>query len=181
MPNRTIIHSAEHAAMPWVWEIHSQGEDGLKGMHLVPKSALDFRAAEYGIDPTDVDTLVGMLLAEVHMPTTEQEQLDPVLKAKAKSHLWSASTTAEARANHLQRVNDCVVKYQIKGNKGLDAVRQGHSPDQEFINTYRQLVDTHRWTEKYGDLPTPMRAHKSIVARPFEATGMKVQLPEPPP
>lgn len=181
MPNRTIIYSGEHAAMPWVWEIHSQGEDGLKGMHLMPKSALDFRAAEYGIDPTDVDTLVGMLLAEVHMPTPEQEQLDPALKAKAKPHIWGANTTDEARANHLDRVKNCVVKYQVKGSKGLDAIRQGHAPNPEFIQIYRQVVDVFRWTEKYGDLPTPPKAHKSITAEPFQATGMKVQLPEPPP
>ncbi len=163
MPTRQIVYSGEHKPKPWVWEIHSQDETGMKHMHLIPKAGLDYRAAEYGIDPTDVDTLLEVILSETHMPTAEQEEMDPALKAKAKPHLWNANTTAEARTNHLERVKNCAVKYQVRSSKALDVIRQGHSPNQEFISTYRQVVDTHRWTEKYGDLPTPMRSHQSIV------------------
>lgn len=161
-----VIYSGEYGPRPDLWEFHILKDDGNKGLHLMPKFALDLRAAEYGVDPTDVDTLMSMLLHEPHMPDEEPtaNPLPPLMKA---------DSTTQARNEHLDRVKNCKVQIRIKGSKGLDAIRKGHKPDRDRIKAHREVVDTHRWGMKYGDLPMPPKSPaKQIQGMPFVQTGI---------
>lgn len=164
-----VIYSGEHSVRTDLWELHIQREDGVKGVHMMPKMILDLRAAEYGIDPTDVDTLMSVVLHEPYMPVEEPTAEDPDPIAP----LMKAQSTTEAREAHLAKVKNCRVQFDIKGSKGLDAIRKAHKPNPDLIRAHKETVDTHRWTVKYGDLPTPPRfAPKTVKAMPFVLTGM---------
>lgn len=164
-----IIYSGEHAVRTDCWEVHIQRDDGAKGIHMMPKSTLDFRAAEYGIDPTDVDTLMSIILHEPYMPVEEPTAQNPTPMAP----LMQVDSTTAAREAHLARVKNCSAQFEVKGSKGLDAIRKAHKPDTDRIKAHRERVDTHRWTVKYGDLPVqPRFAPKTVKAMPFVLTGM---------
>lgn len=171
--SETIVYSGEFAQLPDVWEIHTQRDDGSKHLILMPKSTLDFRAAEYGIDPTDVDTLLDIIIHERLIPTPEEEDADPKLKAKKLPRLLQVTNTTDAQKYHLQRIRTARVQYKVKGNKALDPIRDGHKPDRKLISESAQMVDMARWLSNYGDLPPmPAPAFKSINATPFVKTGI---------
>lgn len=173
MPTHQVVYSGEHLPNPLLWEIHVQLEGGGKIMHLMPKEALHWRAAEYGIDPTDVDTLMEVLLHEPFLPTQDQEQADPALKAKAKPRLIDADNTAQAKADHLDRVKNCPAKVIVRGSKALDPIRQGHKANPDVVKQFAQAVDVQRWTHKYGDLPLPpVDRRVKMNGVPIQATGM---------
>lgn len=164
-----VIYSGEHPVRTDCWEVHIQRDDGAKGVHMMPKSTLDFRAAEYGVDPTDVDTLMTMILHEPYMVDEEPTAQNPTPLAP----LLLADSTTSAREAHMARVKKCSAQFDVKGSKGLDAIRKAHKPNPDLIRAHRETVDTHRWTIKYGDLPTPSRfAPKTVKAMPFVLTGM---------
>jgi hypothetical protein len=165
-----IIYSGEHEIRTDLWVLHIQREDGAKGVHMMPKFILDLRAAEYGVDPTDVDTLISMVVHEPYMPVEEATAENPTPIA----HLLQVDSTVAAREAHLARIKNCPVQFEIKGSKGLDTLRKQHKPDLDRIKAHRELVDTHRWSLKYGDIPMPPRfAPKTTRAMPFVLTGMK--------
>lgn len=62
---------------------------------LVPRDALEWRAAEYQIDPPDTDLLMDVVLYETELPRTEEI---PVL--------YTAETIDEAREVHVGRVKE---------------------------------------------------------------------------
>ena len=168
-----IIYAGEYPHLPDTWEIHTQKDNGAKHLILMPKAALDFRAAEYGIDPTDVDQLLDILLHERLIPTQEDEKFSPELKAAALPWLFETTNTDDARKYHLQRIRKAKVQFQIKGNKVLDPIRRGHIPDKKLIGQAAQQVDLVRWFNNYGDLPPiPARAAEPVKAIPFVQTGI---------
>lgn len=73
-------------------------DDGttIRGRHVFPDDALEWRAAEYDIDPADTDTLLDMVLWEPHLPEPDQPEL----------LLHDAPDIASAREYHLKRVAD---------------------------------------------------------------------------
>lgn len=168
----TIIYSGEHPTKPDFWEVHVDRGGGIKWAHVFPKNLLDWRAAEYGIDPADVDTLVDIALHETMVPTQLDEQTNAQLKAKALPWLLDADNTDDARKYHLQRIRTAPNQLQVKGNKALDPIRQGHKPNHDFVSQAAQMVDIHRWNAKYGDLPTPQTTLKQVNAVPFVQTGI---------
>lgn len=144
MPKKMNVESAQSDIIgeTEVWRIiirNAAGNDGVT--HLFPKNTLDWRAAEYGIDPTDVDTLLDVILHEPHIPAADGPDL------------WTADNTGHARAVHLARVEACPVRIDVKAAKALAPVRTGHRPDVEQIRRMREQVDTNRWLKRYGDLP----------------------------
>lgn len=170
---RSIIYSGEHQFYPHVWEMHELREDGTKGLVVLPKTTLDWRAAEYGIDPTDVDTLLDIILHERYVPTQQDELRDPALKAKALPWLLEAENTAEARKHHMARIRRARYQFKVKGESVYDPIRSGHTPNHDLIAQARQMVDLGRWHAKYGDLPQPKKQRQQFQATPFIQTGIK--------
>lgn len=74
--------------------------DGSRCQHTFPVDTLEWRAAEYGLDPSDVDTLLEVVLAEPH--------LDPDPDDTTRS-LFEAATIEEAREHHLKKVRKVTV------------------------------------------------------------------------
>lgn len=72
--------------------------DGVPWLHTMPPDTLETRAAEYDIEPTDVDTLLDLVLAE-NLLTTDQAHPD---------FLFNAPTRAHARDAHLVRCRAAV-------------------------------------------------------------------------
>jgi hypothetical protein len=135
------------------WRFRLQRADGKHHMHTEPQASLDYRAAEYGIDPTDVDTLLEVLLHEPHLAMTEETETQPSRYAGTGPTLWEAENTDTARVAHLARVKNCPVRIDVKGTAALDPIRRGHRPDRDRIRAMREAVDTHRWINQYGGFP----------------------------
>ncbi|MCX5522191.1 hypothetical protein OG342_04820 [Streptomyces bobili] len=136
------------------WQVSLVRPDGNTVNHIMPTSALDWRAAEYGIDPTDTETLMEILLHEPHMAMVDDPQHGSQY-ADSGPDLWAADNTDTAREAHVARIKDCIVHIDVKGARALDPVRSGHRPDLARIRRMREEVDTSRWLKKYGDLPAP--------------------------
>lgn len=136
------------------WLVSLTRPDGNIANHLMPTVTLEWRAAEYGVDPTDVDTLLDIILHEPHMPTVDDPQHGPHY-ADDGPDLWTADNTATAREAHVARIKACNVRIDVRGVKALDTIRAGHRPDNDRIRKMREQVDTSRWLKKHGDLPVP--------------------------
>lgn len=67
-----------------------------RGRHVFPDDTLEWRAAEYGIDPADTETLLDMVLWEPHLPEPDRSEL----------LLNDAPDIDSAREYHLKRVAD---------------------------------------------------------------------------
>ncbi|MFI5473217.1 hypothetical protein ACIA6D_23625 [Streptomyces cacaoi] len=119
----------------------------------MPTIALEWRATEYGIDPTDVDTLLDVILHEPHMQMAD-DGAGPRF-ADDGPDVWTAETADAARTAHLARIKSCPVQIGVRGAKSLDAVRTGHRPDQARLRAMREVVDTTRWIKRHGGLPQP--------------------------
>ncbi|MFE1849847.1 hypothetical protein [Streptomyces sp. NPDC059489] len=127
--------------------------DGNRHFHLTPAAALDFRAAEYGIDPEDTDALMEIILHENHIPTVDREDAPSARYLDDGPDLLTAENTTVARETHLRRIKTCPMSIRVRGAKGLDVIRAGHRPDLARIRATREAVDTTRWIRRYGDLP----------------------------
>lgn len=146
------------------WQVTILQADGKPHAHLIPTAALEWRAAEYGIDPTDIDTLLEILLHEPHMAMTEETEEQPPRYADPGPALWEADSTAAARAAHLSRVKNCPVYIGVRGAAVLDSIRAGHKPNRAKVRAMREAVDTQRWISQYGDLPVQPIAKEAIHA-----------------
>lgn len=135
------------------WEIRMIRADGNPHVLVMPTTALEWRAAEYGIDPTDTDTLLEVLLHEPFMDQAEDEDGQRPGYADGSIHLLTAENTTMAREAHLARVKGSRVRIDVRGAAGLAPVRAGHRPDPDRIRSMREAVDTTRWITKYGALP----------------------------
>lgn len=134
------------------WRVRMLRADGKPHMHTEPKQSLDWRAAEYGIDPADTDTLLEIILHEPFMAMTEETDTQASRYADGPT-LWEAESTDAAREALFTRVKNCPVRIDIRGVAALDVIRSSHQPDPERLRAMRELVDTNRWIALYGDLP----------------------------
>lgn len=82
------------------------------GHHKFPVDTLEWRAAEYGIDPTDLDTLLDIVIHEPFLGDPDRPDLA----------LHEAPTVEEARAYHLERIQK--IKDKSKKVKAADPVRE---------------------------------------------------------
>ena len=153
MPEKWTIQdsSARLVGETQCWQVILRKPDGNNHAVVMPAMTLDWRAAEYGIDPMDVDTLLTVILHEPWMPMIDDGGGSRY--ADTGPDLWTADTTTAARDAHLARVQACPVLIDVAGVKALDAIRDGHTPDLDRIRAMREAVDTNRWRKKYGDLP----------------------------
>ncbi len=173
MEEQTVVAVSEDVtgAGMELWRVRFQRPDGNFREHIFPKMTLDARAAEYGIDPDDVDTLLDVILAEPFIPhpgDPRNHADDPAAKAghrvKATSPigavkkgqqvpawLFNADSTEQAREAHLARVAHCRANtVRIARPKGarasdpLDVIRAAHTPDHDLIATIADNVEGER-------------------------------------
>ena len=153
MPTMTVESAApEVIGVTDVWRVITRYPSGDGVTHIFPTATLDWRAAEYGIDPSDVDTLLEVVLHEPHLPVTV-DNTGATRYDDNGPDLWTAENTDAAREAHLARVKTCPVRIGVRGVAALDSIRTGYVPDLDRIRTMRETVDTNRWLKKYGDLP----------------------------
>lgn len=100
--------------------------------HVFPKDTLEWRAAEYDIDPNDVDTLLGIVLYEPLLDEHSHEH---------PKHLFNAASVAEAREYHTSRINRLRKAHPLEDPDGhLDKIRQGHLMHPEALALKRADV-----------------------------------------
>ena len=80
------------------------------GIHVMPYDALEWRAAEYGIDSNDTDTLMDIILAEAFM---SKDDYDP------GTSLYEAQSVAQAREAHLARCARIKLRHRMS-TRGKD-------------------------------------------------------------
>lgn len=115
------------------WRMMMTRHDG--GTHLTafPMSTLEWRVAEYGFDPTDIDGLLDIIIHEQFL------NYDDPIDADLPS-LFKAGSQQEAREAHLERI-DRVKKQrtlvQQSAAKGaphpFDIIRKGHGITQAGV------------------------------------------------
>lgn len=151
------------------WMIRMLKPDGTVHAHVMPKSTLAWRAAEYGISPADTDTLLDMALHEIWAPHPDDPVTageDPAVAAGltvpapasrgagAKGHavpvtLYTARTAAEAREAHLLRIqytkaNRVRVVPPASDADPLDVIRQEGVDPQDVAACQAHVDETRR-------------------------------------
>jgi hypothetical protein len=148
------------------WAVVMTRPDGSKHAYVFPKFTLGQRAAEYGFDPADIETLLDVVMHEqfVHSPGGEiedpaaaQGMLSPALISSGMARkgqlvptdLFNAPTIKHAREAHLARVAHAKqtrgrVHPPSKGPDPLDQIRAEHGITKAGIATAAHEVDLHR-------------------------------------
>jgi hypothetical protein len=110
--------------------------DGVERVHLFPLDTLEWRAAEYEIDPADRQTLLEIVLYEPLLDGHSHEH---------PKHLYRAGSIAEAREYHLGRIAALKAKHPLVDAANLlDAVRTGCAMHPEAISLKRAHVQIGR-------------------------------------
>jgi hypothetical protein len=100
--------------------------------HVFPKDALEWRAAEYEIDPGDVDTLLGIILYEPFLDGHSHEH---------PKHLFNAASVKEAREYHTDRIAQARKAHPLEDPDGhLEKIRRGHLMHPEALGLKRADV-----------------------------------------
>lgn len=179
-PVEYTITSVEEDAERDLWHVTYQDVAGTVRHHVFPKNTLEWRAAEYGIDPADVDTLLDIVLHEPHAPHPDDRLTaddDPAVAAGLMSTapvsrgsvragdlvpttLYTAETVEQAREAHLLRIQYTKTnRVQISAPRGrrdpLDAIRQ-RPANPERVAAMAQHVD--RTRRRLRGEPVPDRA-----------------------
>lgn len=155
MPEKWTIQEAtvKQVGNSQCWRVRMLKADGKPHLHTMPAATLDWRAAEYGIDPSDVDALLEIVLHEPFLAMADDSEDHHPRYADDGPTLWDADNTTTAREAHLARVKNSPVRINVRNVPALDVIRNGHRPDPDRLRAMRELVDTHRWINRYGDLP----------------------------
>lgn len=138
MDERTITEIAEGViGETATWQVGMVDAEGRTHIHVFPQEALAWRAAEYGIDPSDTDTLLDIILHEPFLPdlgTLEGAAADPAARpgltaaalgakgvAAEPVQLHNAPTTKAARDAHLLRIDNVKQAHcvQVPAGKGV--------------------------------------------------------------
>lgn len=118
------------------WHDHDDGTTE-EGVFVIPEDALEWRAAEYHLDPNDLPMLLEIVIAECYLV---QETETPAL--------FTAATVEEAREHHLEL---------------LKKVKKEHFPDKAGLS--RNTPQTRNWDELFVMHPEAIELKKKIVAR----------------
>jgi hypothetical protein len=161
----------------WMVEA-TRASDGQKYRHIFPKATLAYRAAEYGIDPADTDTLIDMILHEPFAASPDDPitaPADPALAAGLTAKavvargtvnigdqttvtLFNADSIDQARQAHMLRIEDAKAKVATmvvpKNRKALLAALRAEPIDRDFVTRHRAAVDARRAAYK-GTPPAP--------------------------
>lgn len=169
-----------------LWRVTSMRPDNILHCHVFPKTTMQSRAAEYGIDPNDTDTLLDIVLHEPYMVSPldhfYDEDEDPVVKAglmgTAKSVIqnlrtgkvirpgepmaaWCYNCCEEtARDAHLMRLNHCKSNrvHILDTSSKLDVIKSGSPILSREVSELRQKVNAIRDNTDIGDVsPIPVK------------------------
>jgi hypothetical protein len=151
------------------WIVHrrvTRTEEGSEpvveeGIHAFPHDALEWRSAEYGIDPSDVDTLMDIILTEPYIASTDYEPGTtlydaPSIEDARKAHLSRCAkvklahrmSTRGKNQPHVQRVKDNALMHPEAVEIKRDLVAQGRDAVRHRITI--QATDPH--TERLARL-----------------------------
>ena len=101
--------------------------------HHFPDTALTWRAAEYDIDPSDVDTLLDIVLNELHIRPEEIEQ---------GTTLADAPDTETAKQAHLRRCARVKLRHRLSTRENK-SVRRAKAADPNDPMTAEQAEEDH--------------------------------------
>lgn len=160
------------------WVVRFIKPDGNGHHYLFPQDSLLSRAAEYGIDPKDTETLLDIIMHEQFVTPDDDEKALPDMKSPALTNqgrhrkgdlvptdLFNAATIDDARAAHLARIDYAKkTKAQVSMPKGLkanplDVIKARHleiSTDDAFkekcdaVKNYRASVRGELLTKEGG-------------------------------
>jgi hypothetical protein len=108
------------------------------GVFVMPEDTLEWRAAEYDIDPNDLDTLMDVVLAEQFLEVPPGETTPP---------LFTADTIEEARKIHLARCAQAKLRHRIstraKGHP-IAELKPKMLMDPEALHLKRRIVRQRR-------------------------------------
>lgn len=178
-----------------LWRVTSMRPDNLLHCHVFPKTTMASRAAEYGIEPTDTDTLLDIVLHEPYMinPLDHfyDEDEDPAFKAglmgKAKTvvqHLhtgkvirpgetmaaWCYNCDEEtARKAHLLRLDHCKKNrvHMLDASSKLAVIKRGSPILSREVSELRQKINAIRNKTDINDVsPIPVQRGNIERVRP---------------
>lgn len=189
MPETWVITAVyEHEGPRGIrYEVSVRRPDGVLIFRCFDMDVLEFRAAEYGVDPdTEFDLLLDMVLYELHIPDpTEPKNFeeDVAWKAGMKScstrawgrrvavgdevptWLGNAETVQAAREAHLLRIEE--VKKRMVVVPGLFSMVRGASKPQEQLDIIRnngvdpdRVAEKSRWVHSFREAEL-QRVHQS--------------------
>lgn len=139
MITKITYESAEQRDGVW-WTAATLTDDAgtvTRYAYVFPTDTLEWRSAEYGIDPTDIDTLLDMVVVEPYL--TPQDWA-------AGTHLYDAPDINTARADHLQRCAQAKLRYRMGTRPAagqpspLDPIRTNHGIDLEVVALKAEYV-----------------------------------------
>lgn len=136
--------------------------DGGRHRQTFPVDTLEWRAAEYGIDPTDLDTLLDMVLSE---PFLDSDPDDSALS------LFEAPDISRARVHHLKKVAQVQVDadpkawedakaYSVMHHEALDLKREHVRRGRKAHKERKDRVDTTRDTDRIAQLRAALEPTK---------------------
>lgn len=148
------------------WAVIMTRTNGTKHAYVFPKTTLELRAAEYDIDPGDIETLLDIVMHEqfVHSPgggypdaAAQQGMLSPAVASSAEARkgqmvptdLFNAATIKHARDAHLARVEHAKqtrgrVHPPAHGPDPLDRIRAEHGITKAGVAAASRVVDLQR-------------------------------------
>ena len=165
---KTQMHGDVEA---WRVEGVLEQDDGTRVpyFHLMPLDTMEWRAAEYGIDPADTATLLDIVLAEPHL--SEEDWA-------AGHQLHDAPDIDTARADHLARCTRAKLRHRISTRGAGHPCRRvaTESPlHPEAIELKRQLVAhtriAHAHARETAAPPDRIAALRAAVARHGRGVG----------
>lgn len=168
MPTEYTITSVTEDAEKALWHVLYEDASGDVRGHVFPMNTLAWRAAEYGIDPADIDQLLDIVLHEPFAPHPDDPLTrddDPVRAAGITSPapaargkvragdpvpttLYTAETTEKAREAHLMRIEHAKVHrarvVAPPGKKDPLSPIRNLGLDAEGVAELARRVDEHR-------------------------------------
>lgn len=126
---RITVDSVEQVAEHWHIALAFAADAGgvTRSLYVLPVDTLEWRAAEYGIDPADTATLLDIVMAEPHLTPEDWA---------AGSRLHDAPDIATARQHHIARCAAAKLRVRlstrVKGSP-LERVRVESLMDPEVI------------------------------------------------
>lgn len=162
-----VVHNqVEDKGEYWLVHTTKTYTDGVSrpSCHAFPKDTLEWRAAEYGLDPADVETLLDIVLVETYLLPEEWA---------VGVRLADALTVAEARDAHLSRIAKAKLRLRISTRTKADpevrsflavklGVNENKANELDFIRTLSDM-DTSIVAIKSRMVRRNVEGHHSLV------------------
>lgn len=179
MERRIIKYVVSHVQADGAenWQIYMELPGGMMWAHIIPKDTFEWRAAEYGIDPDDTETLLQMVLHEPHIPDPTLPENFATDAAAARGMtvpsdrgyslsggvssvpvwLYNAPSVNSARLAHMARVEAArkTVEFVVdESDDPLDVIRKEMKSriDSRMLEAKRTYVHGVRMVETGADV-----------------------------